>query len=392
MSPSDDHILFVSHKYPPSTGGMEKQSFELINQSALYIRVHTIIYDQRESILKFFLDLNKRILEKIKQHPEIKLIHFNDGLIGALSTFHRGYEHIKTVVTLHGLDLVFPLAVFQKKILPRFNKFDLIIAVSQATALAAKQRGLDEQKVRVVLNGVHALQPHKMENDISSIYSKYAFLEDRSPYFIVLGRAVKRKGFSWLMKNVIPELQGNFKLIMVGPFDFKPKWKEKLIGFLPKKLRHLVTLFLGFPSDQADIRKELERLRDKVIHLGKVPYQDLEVLLSSATAFVMPNITVAGDMEGFGLVCLEASLAGTLVVASSIEGISSAIGENNGIPLASMDRQAWISQLQCIINNPEEYTSKALQYQKYTAENYSWDKMAREYVDIFLGVLQQKNG
>ena len=30
MSTTKPEILFVSHKYPPATGGMEKQSYELI--------------------------------------------------------------------------------------------------------------------------------------------------------------------------------------------------------------------------------------------------------------------------------------------------------------------------------------------------------------------------
>ncbi|MDR1601380.1 MAG: glycosyltransferase [Tannerella sp.] len=42
-------------------------------------------------------------------------------------------------------------------------------------------------------------------------------------------------------------------------------------------------------------------------------------------AFLMPNIPVEGDMEGFGLVCLEASACGTLVFAADIDGIPDAV-------------------------------------------------------------------
>ena len=34
-----------------------------------------------------------------------------------------------------------------------------------------------------------------------------------------LGRPVKRKGFSWFIENVLPKLEGNFVLLIIGPFD-----------------------------------------------------------------------------------------------------------------------------------------------------------------------------
>ena len=42
----------------------------------------------------------------------------------------------------------------------------------------------------------------------------------------------------------------------------------------------------------------------------------------------MPNIKVQGDMEGFGIVAIEATSIGLPVIASSIEGIKDAIVDN----------------------------------------------------------------
>jgi hypothetical protein len=76
-------ILFVTHKYPPSIGGMEKQSFELINGMKRYAKVHAIIYDGRESRFRFFLTLRSKIIQACRSHPGISIIHFNDGLIAS---------------------------------------------------------------------------------------------------------------------------------------------------------------------------------------------------------------------------------------------------------------------------------------------------------------------
>lgn len=373
-------ILFVSHKYPPATGGMEKQSYELINGVALYTKVHTIIYDNKESILSFFYKLHKRIRDKINRHPNIRVIHFNDGLVASFATFHKGYEHLKRVVTIHGLDVVFPLPYFQDKILPKFNQFDKIIAVSQATADAAIQRGILKDKVIVINNGVDHVLANETKDSISTLYLKYPQINRKGQYFITLGRPVKRKGFSWLIHQVIPKVVGDYQLIMVGPLDKKPSFKEKLLNVLPSKVYHLATLFLGFPTDQKELRKALKKEHNKVVHLGKVPFEDLKILLAHATAFLMPNIPVYGDMEGFGLVCLEASLAGTLVIASELEGITNAIkNRQNGLLLPSQHTQAWIEELQYALSNSKTYQNLAAQYKEETKRNYSWDKMAQEY-------------
>jgi glycosyltransferase involved in cell wall biosynthesis len=156
------------------------------------------------------------------------------------------------------------------------------------------------------------------------------------------------------------------------------------LQLIPKKINHLITLFLGFPTDQGEIRKLLKAYPEKIEHLGKVPFEQLQSLLTNAQAFLMPNIEVPGDMEGFGLVCLEASTAGTIVVAAELEGITSAVTHNcNGLLLASKSQNAWIEQLQAILANPVHYKSLSLQFKQNTLKQYSWDIMARSYCQSF---------
>lgn len=382
---SDIEILFVSHKSPPATGGMEKQSYELINGVSRYLKTHSIVYNHQESLLVFFIKLNKRIVSLLKAYPTIKVIHFNDGLLAAISTFHTGYEDIRKTATIHGLDIVFPLTYFQKKIIPRFNTFDRIFAVSEATAAAAFERGLNIEKLQVIPNGVDHSTLISRNCDMENIYNKYPRLQKETKYFVTLGRPVKRKGFSWLVEHVISPLEGDFQLVMLGPYSTQKKYKEYLLSLLPPKLKTLTMLFLGFPSDQDTLRKILPLQRSKVVHLGKVPNEDLQLLLKHSSAFLMPNIPVSGDMEGFGLVCLEASLAGSLVIASSLEGITSAVQhKKNGLLLPAQDERAWIAILKNILDMPSDYREQAKEYTQYTQANYSWDKMALTYASTFI--------
>lgn len=386
---SDMEVLFISHKSPPATGGMEKQSYELINGTALYLKIHTLVYDHKEPLWLFFFKLNARIIKLLKANPEIQALHFNDGLIASFATFHKGYEHVKKTATLHGLDVVYPLSYFQKKIIPRFNNFDAIFAVSEATAKAALDRGIKAEIIQTIPNGVDP-SPTIDQDDAQRIYQRHPALQQGKKYFITLGRPVKRKGFSWLIQHVIPRLEGDFQLVMLGPYSQKKTIKDHTLSLLPKKLRTLLMLFLGHPSDQEVLQKLLPEQSPKVVHLGKVSNDDLQTLIKSAIAFLMPNIAVPGDMEGFGLVCLEASMAGSLVIASDVDGISSAIKHHkNGLLVPSKDETAWTSILQNIINDSESFHKHIGAYTEYTRLNYGWDKMARDYSSAFIEICRK---
>lgn len=379
-------ILFVSHKYPPAIGGMEKQSFELINHIAKYTTVHKIVYQGNESIIKFFSLLNKRILSLLMKHPNIKLIHFNDGLVAAFSLRHRGYEQLKKVVTVHGLDIVFPFAYFQNKIIPQFNKFDKIIAVSRATRQAAIDRGIDPARIEVIPNGVDHKLVVETAIPIAALLSKYNITTQEDKLILALGRPVKRKGISWFISNVLPQLPSDYKLILIGPFAATATWKEKLLDAIPNPLQHLLFLFLGYPSDQKVIRRYLKNpeFKDRLQHIGKIPLADLQSLLRHAGLFIMPNIKVEGDMEGFGLVCLEASICGATVFASDIEGISDAIiHQKNGILVTAGQEQHWISEIRKALEHPSLLKSKSKEFQAYSLKHYSWDKMAKGYFNLF---------
>jgi phosphatidylinositol alpha-1,6-mannosyltransferase len=381
-------ILFVSHKYPPAVGGMEKQSFELIRGMEPSARVHKIVYDGRESRLRFFRMLRRRILQTCREYPGISVIHFNDGLLAAVCLRHKGYEHLKRTATLHGLDVVFPNAWFQRFVLPQFDRLDLIIAVSHATANACIERGLSPQKVVVVPNGVDTgIADTPRRPDFYPYFEKKYHLDiSEKKVIVAMGRSVRRKGFSWFIREVLPQLSGDFIFLIIGPFHEKPTTTETALRFLPAFLRRQIELFLGFPTDEPELRRLLAEpgTRSKARHLGKLPFEDIVQILSAANAFLMPNIRIEGDMEGFGLVCLEACLCGASVFAADTDGIPDAIHDKkNGILLPSGDAMAWAAALNGLFNNPAAAALPPGSARAYTLEHFSWGKMAEGYYEYF---------
>jgi glycosyltransferase involved in cell wall biosynthesis len=373
-------ILFVSHKYPPATGGMEKQSFELITGMSKYAVVHKIVYEGKEDRILFFLKLQKRILQKLREYPGIKVIHFNDGLLAAVCSFHTKYRHIPLTATVHGLDISFPSSIYRKHILSRFNNFLRIIAVSDATACAAIANGIHADKVVAIPNGVDTTEVNTVTlSDFEKLREKLGISDKK--ILMMLGRPVYRKGFSWFLKNVLPDVKEDFQVVMVGPFQAQPTLTEKILYLLPKGLSKKIMLFLGYPSDQINLR-EILKTETGVMHLGHQPYAVIQALFQHSAAFLMPNVSVKGDMEGFGLVCLEASVNHALVLAADIDGIPSAVQhEKNGILIEPENPEGWIQAIIKLKQN--DFTKTKKEYTEFTLSNYSWDKMVREYLRVF---------
>ncbi len=378
-------ILCITHKYPPMIGGMELQSFELIKGLSSYYKTHVIAYNNRENKILWFGKLKSRIQNVLKENPNIKLIHLNDGSMGIACLWLRKYTDIPIVVTYHGLDITFPLDFFQRKLIPKLSGFSGAICVSQSTRNECLQRGFDEEKTYVVKNGV--------DSNIGDISFDRTIVEKLQNNFgiditdkhilVTLGRPVKRKGFSWFLKNVMPYLNKDICLMMVGPMKSEFSFIEKSLQAMSNNFNHNVQLMLGLASDVKDVEEQL-KLQENVFHLGSLPYTDLLQVLSLADLFIMPNIHVEGDIEGFGLVALEASMCETFVLASGIEGITDAvINGENGYLLPSENAPIWIEKIHELLSDKEKLKVLSEYGKEFTRRNYSWDIMVNEYKAIF---------
>jgi glycosyltransferase involved in cell wall biosynthesis len=63
--------------------------------------------------------------------------------------------------------------------------------------------------------------------------------------------------------------------------------------------------------------------------------------------FIMPNITVPGDVEGFGIVAIEAGSCGLPVIASNLQGIRDAVLDGqSGILVEERNANAYMTAIQ----------------------------------------------
>jgi len=390
-------VLFITHKYPPIIGGMEKQSYELTTRLGPDHEAITHAYKGEGSKLKWFLNLKKDIKNLLKQNPDIDIIHLNDGLMAAATTWLTKYTKVPVVATIHGLDITFPSDIFQNRIVKKMHRLDAVICVSNATAQACIDRGFSSEKVFTVLNGVdHDLAEMPIEKGFLERIEKEKNIQLAGKKIVMtMGRAVKRKGFSWFLKNVLPKLSDDTIFLMVGPLNTKRSISEKIIAYFPESFRNKVHLMFGIPTDVEAIVEALKnpKTKDKVYHLGKVSFPDLMQYLALADLFVMPNIKVEGDAEGFGLVALEASLRGAPVIAAGIEGITDAVIDgDNGIKLPTGETEIWVETLNSLLADKEKLSTMSTSAISTTLKNYGWDKMVEEYLQAFDQLIQKNRG
>ena len=378
-------ILFISHKYPPVIGGMEKHSFELLSRLKKQHTVHTLLYDNQEGRFTFFRSLKKRVRAIIQTHPTIQMVYINDGLLACFMTWLKKETTIPLVATVHGLDVVHPNAFYQHFIKKNLAKLDAIIAVSQATANACLIRGIEKNKVFVVKNGVdHDLANIPIEKDfLIKFEEKHQIPLKGKKLLVTMGRPVKRKGFSWFVKEVVPLLEDDIVLLMIGPRkgQLPAYWK-----YLPRFIQKQIVLAIGTSTDESALTEILQQptIQDKAIQVGKLPFSEVLQLLSAAHLFVMPNIQVAGDMEGFGLVALESAIRGTPVLAAGIEGIKDAIIDGkNGHLLPSKKAETWIDTIHLLLDHPTTLQAWSEKGKQFTLNNYSWALMVEGYESVF---------
>lgn len=387
-------ILFITHKYPPSIGGMQKHSYELATRLTQYAKVHTIIYHEGTSRILFFANLRRKIKKVLQEHPNISLIYLNDALMSAFTIWLKEYTTVPVVASFHGLDLVFPSRFYQQKIVPRFRALDGIIAVSQPTADECLKRGFQEKKLYPIKNGIDHEMVHKVKNPdyLKILEAKTGKKLAGKKLLLTMGRPVKRKGFCWFIKNVLPRLDDDTILLLIGPAGNTDPLANALLSSLPISVRHKIELSMGMGSDGFELKKMLKDpiYQDRLLHLGRLPFEDIIQTISVSDLFIVPNIKVEGDFEGFGLVALEAAICGTPVVASKIDGLKDAIidGEN-GYLVPPKNPHAWAEKIKQLLQNKPQLDSFGQKAQAYTLAQYDWEKMVKEYYEVFETVVKQ---
>ncbi len=380
-------VLFVTHKHPPSLGGMQRQSFELVQSYREIGEVSLIAYNSRYPIWLFFLIVVPWVAIKLAIERDIDLIHGNDGLMGVFLTPFLVMRQ-RVFVTVHGVDVVLGSRIYQWWVRTWLPRFDGIIAVSWQTVEACLSRGIPESKVGCVLNACDRNWNDKLDPEFSTWLKEEHGLDWTQKTVIAsVGRPVPRKGFYWFASEVLPQLPDSVAYVIAGPRAEDSLALRVLRAALPPKAFKSFCHAIGIGTDYTKLKtiKEEQSIAGRFVMLGALSRQQLNQLYLHAKIFAMPNLKVDGDFEGFGLVLQEAAYNGALCLAADVDGIPSAIRPNEtGILLPSGAPTAWIKTITDLCADPDQLNSSAKEFQQaIRADNYGWMDVALAYRQRF---------
>lgn len=361
-------ILYVSHTHPPkgtildNAGGMQRVSRQLIdefrNRSDVDIFTHTINvsgktvpFQTTGFLLKSLLTLSKKV-----RQCDADIILFSSMVTASLAWFLCKKIDVPMVTINHGRDVTLEVSIYQN-FLPRvFSALDGVISVSRATRQECVKRGMDPNKGVALANGFNLETMKNLpakESSRLSLHKKFNIPLQNKKMLLTVGRKVKRKGHEWFIRNV-----------------------------LPKVTREVVYVTIGDGPELENAEQAANESKDENIFLlGRQPDEVLQQAYAAADLFIMPNIPVSGDMEGFGIVLLEANMAQTPAVASDLEGIKDVISQGkNGYKVPVKDAEKFAAKINEVLNDNLEHLSG--QTRSYVEDEFSWNRVAGQYVDF----------
>lgn len=387
MKRNTPKVLFVTHKYPPSLGGMQQQSYALTQSYSAIGEASVIAYNSRYPVWLFFCVVVPWIALRLLADREINVIHGNDGLMGIFLTPFL-LTNRKVFLTVHGLDVYLGARAYQWWLQTFLKRFEGVIAVSAETAAGCIARGVPEAKVSTVLNACDTKWRDEKDPEFTSwLQTEHGV--DCDTHFVIMsaGRPVPRKGFSWFATKVMPELPDNVVYVVVGPVSGAPAAMRFLQKFLPSALLQSLSHAVGAQSDYIRLRDASDRpnLKGRVVIAGPMTREPLNQMYLHSSVFVMPNLRVEGDFEGFGLVIQEATYNGALCLAADVDGIPSAIRDGEtGILLPSGNSDAWVAQINALCADPATRQKRAIAFKTALRENMmTWGDVAKAYKRLF---------
>lgn len=351
--------LFITRKYPPQKGGMELYSYNLISNYNHDKKVLKLCKKQIH-LLWFFPYCFFYILLFSKKFDVIEL---GDMLLCGIGWAAKKLNpKLKVVVTIHGLDITYKNKFYQYYLRVFSKHLDIYIPNSTYTEKLAEDKGYNPIK-KIYPATLAKCCDKELDSGRVEICRKYG-LRTQSKILLTTGRLIERKGVEWFVTEVFPLLKSyDINYLVVGEGVMK-----------------------------CEIEKAVNKLNtNKIKLLGKVNDLDLKELYSAADIFVMPNIYVKDDVEGYGMVAIEAMAAKCIVIAAGIQGIKDAVidGEN-GYLVEAGNAYIFAKKIMDVLDNIDNYKEFTLKAKEYVYKNCTGKVVAEQYYEVFSNLLNNR--
>ena len=375
--------LLLSEIFPPIHGGSGRWFYEVYRRldPGNFLMVvqessqdtHEIDSHYPHPILRENLHVDKRILSNwtsirryqkisgrlrniVRQH-HVSAIHagrpLHEGLVARWMNIRYGIPY---VCFIHGEDINVAMTSRELRILTGSvlaNSRRLIANSSYTKGLLMNDWKVHESKIEMIHPGVDTsyFVPPTQELDRPTTWQgKFVIL--------TVGRLQQRKGHDMVLR-AIAMLKTTF-----------PELLYVIAGQGEEQLTHELGV--------ADITE----------FVGAIDDESLRSLYRNCDLFVLANRSIGNDVEGFGMVLVEAQSCGKPVIAGKSGGTSDTmdIGES-GFVIDCTSPQLLAESIRVLIENPEQRKHMGFHARKYTMDNFDWDTLANKAESLFSRLL-----
>lgn len=307
-------ILLCTEEYPPDVGGVatylealcgETGSENLLavvmrdKQTSPVHHVHDLVTTKEYVFLPSWLQLLRPLQQEIREFGPEVLVAGQVLRAGFVLALLARRHKLPFVIFAHGMDVLVPQKYFFKKILARwaYRRADLIIANSNYTAKLVRDFAGAHTPVAIV----HPSLPAVTQQQYAGEGLRERFAVSGKKIILFVGRLVQRKGVDTVLHALAQVIVAvpDAVLVVVGDGPQRVPWQRlaRELGVAP---------FVRFA--------------------GQVTPAEKAEWYRQASVFVtVQRPPTPADVEGFGIVFLEAASNGLPVVGGANGGVLDAV-------------------------------------------------------------------
>ncbi len=312
------------------------------------------------------LDLKTVLLiRRFVDEQKINLIHTH----GYKSNFYTAAavpgKKVPMITTCHnwlGDDIKMKLYARLDKVF--LNRFDKIIAVSDAVKQEILNHGISSEKLVTIYNGIDIKRFNNRINE-NNIRKKLG-IEDDCKVIGTVGRLSEEKGHIYFLKAA-----------------------EKVLQKYPR----VVFLIVGDGPLREYLEEKACRIADKLYSqkvISQNPFiftgvrNDISTIYSIMDIFVLPSLT-----EGLPMVLLEAMASRKTVVATDVGAVSSVFEHGrSGVLIEPGNVNNLSMEIMELLANPQKIQKMANHARQKVELEFSSKIMTEKYLDVYQDVLQ----
>jgi glycosyltransferase involved in cell wall biosynthesis len=294
----------------------------------------------------------------------VDVIYFSDGVICSIAPFLRPFTRARFVVTIYGLEMTYANPIFSRLMRWGVSVCEKVPVISEKTREVAMEAGVPKEKIDIIYLGIDPPSVSGKQQQLlkEQFEKKYGIKFKKDKILLNFGRQVPRKGVAKFLKNGLPLLDKDIKLIISGS------------GPDSERIREI--------RDQHNLQDRVLLFQDRVLS-----DEELGMIRREADLFIMPNVPYPNDVEGFGIAQLECMHDGTPAVVFAVDALVESV-RKGGYLIPPNDYQAFADQIHAFFKlSKEDRTTIKKEAQEYVRTEFTWDKTGREYLDLFEGRL-----